>query len=133
MAALTLSEAHLELLDHLDEDVHVGIMLPGGVPWAGTHGTLSHRARHLMADATAGETFYFDDETSRTRRRWAELLLSRGGQDGLFTFDGFLVPLDAERVVTVHRTTDGRHPGLDFAIVGGLTVRVTFAEHESES
>jgi hypothetical protein len=125
---MNLADAHLELLDHIDEEVHVGIMLPGGVPWAGTHGTLSHRSHQLMADAT-GETFYSDNETAETRRRWAELLLSRGGQDGKFTFDGFVVPLDAERVVTVYRTTSGRHPGLDFAIVGGLTVRVTFAEH----
>jgi hypothetical protein len=115
---MTLSEAHMKLLDHVGERVDVGIMLPGGTPWAGGQGVLDHQAQRLIGDLA---------DTDWVRRRWAELLLQRAGRDGLFMVGDFVVPLHAECVSAVHRKANG-YAGLDFT-VGALTVRVTFTEH----
>jgi hypothetical protein len=112
---LNLDKAHMELLDHLGETVAVGIALPGNVPWAGCHGTLSHASAGIM------ETF---------RPEVAESLLRIKDQTAHFLVGDFSIPLD-RHIVTSVRRTELPHPGLDFTIHqdAALTVRVTFVEH----
>ena len=131
---LTAEAAALELLDHVGEEVAIGLILPGGVPWAGGSGVLGHTGRQLMEMASgSNEMFYFSEEERDEGRSTAERLLRQEDYAGEFMVDGFTFPFGGEHVAGVWRTEGLRYPGLDFTIgtkshPAALTLRVTFVE-----
>ena len=99
---LTADAAALELLDHVGEEVAIEIMLPGGVPWAGGSGVLSHTGRQLMEMASgSNEMFYFSEEERDEGRSTAERLLRQEDYAGEFMVDGF-----ASSISVISATTE---------------------------